>query len=473
MKYTKEELSPTKVKVAVTVEAEEINAAISAGVAMQQKGISLHGFRKGHVPAGVIEKRFKTQIYRDAANDLTNVHLNKILDELKLTPVTGLNVTPTPIVIERDTPVEYTVEFEHMPVFDLPVYDGLEVEQSRFVTISPEEVNRFLENLRAKNSRLVPVDGDGPAQDGDLVNMDFAVIVDGEEATSSKGIDYAVGQEGAFADLDAFVRTLRVNEDAEKEVTFPEDFVLASVRGKTGTMKAHVYAIKRQSKPTDEELVTMFKMQSIDELRAEATSILVQQKNTLARSEAQTRLLEKLLGMVDFPLPEALIEGELDAFVQRESQRAMQVGKTLSDEQIKEIREKNLEKAQKQVKSYVLLRKVADNENLQTTERELQLEVARLAQSMSGAGQPVDPKALYKYYAENGILYTVRDQLLINKAVDAIYAKANVHMTEEGEAPAADACSACGKDNAACAGCASAPAEAAAEKTEEAADKAE
>lgn len=468
MKYTKEELSPTKVKVVVNVEADEINAAISAGVAMQQKGISLHGFRKGHVPAGVIEKRFKAQIYSDAANDLTNVHLNKILDELKLTPVTGLKVTPTPIVIERDTPVEYTVEFEHLPVFDLPAYDGLEVEQSRFSTMSDEEVNKFMASLREKNSRLLPVDGEGPAQDGDYVNLDFSVVVDGKEVTSSKGIDYVVGQEGAFAPLDELIRSARVNEDTEKEVTFPEDFMLESVRGKTGVMKAHVYAIRRMVRPTEEELVTKFKMKDLGELRAEAINLLVQQKNALARSEAQTKLLEKLLKMVDYALPETLVESELDVFVQRETQRAMQVGKTLSDEQIKEIREKNTEKAQQQVKTYVLLRKIADNENLQTTERELQMEVARQAQQMAANGQNVNPQDLYKYYAENGMLFSVRDQLLINKAVEAIYAKASVTMVDEDAAPA-DAAAEQPAEAAA-----EQPAEAAAEQpAEAAADKAE
>lgn len=450
MKYTKEELSPTKVKVVVNVDAQEINAAIDAGVAMQQKGITMSGFRKGHVPAGLIEKRFKGQIYHDAANDLTNVHINKILAELKLVPVTGLNITPTPIEIERDKDIEYTVEFEHMPNFELPDYEGLEVEQTRVAEATPEEIDKLVEGLRKDRGKMAPVEGTGPAKDGEFVNIDFSVVVDGKEEQSVKGIEYEVGQVRAFAPLDELVRSVKLNESGEKETTFPEDFIAENLRGKTGTMHVHVYAIKAMKYPTDEELLTIFKKGSMDELRKSCNDVVVDRQNVLARSEAQNKLLEKLIKMVDFPLPEALVEGELAAFVQREQQRAQCVGKKLSDEQIKEVREKNREQAERQVKSYVLLRKIAEKEGLEVSERELQFEVANMARRMSDPANPINPQDLYKYYAENGMLFSVRDQLLINKAVEAIYAKAKVTMVE----PKPTACASCAQGSDACSACA-------------------
>lgn len=449
MKYTKEELSPTKVKVVVNVDAQEINAAIQAGVAMQQKGINMAGFRKGHVPAGIIEKRFKGQIYHDAANDLTQVHLNQILSETKLVPVSGLTVNPTPIEIERDKDIEYTVEFEHMPVFELPVYEGLEVEQDRIAEAPAEDIDKLIDGLRKDHGKLTPVEGTGPATDGQYANVDFSVVVDGKEEQSAKGIEYEVGQLGVFGPLDELVRSVKLNESGEKEVTFPEDFAFENVRGKTGTMHVHVYSIKTMKYPTDEELLALFKKESMDELRKSCNQLLVDRKNALGRSEAQNKLLEMLLKMVDFPLPESLVEGELQAFVQREQDRALRVGKKLTDEQVKEVREKNMEQAQRQVKAYVLLRAIAEKEGLDVSERELQLEVARLARSMSSPQNPLNPQDLYKYYAENGMLFTVRDQLLINKAADAVYAKANVTMVEPKPAASAscdkasEACSAC------------------------------
>ena len=470
MKYTKEELSPTKVKVVVNVDAQEINAAISAGVAMQQKGISMAGFRKGHVPAGLIEKRFKAQIYQDAANDLTNVHLNKILSETKLVPVSGLNVSPTPIEIERDRDIEYTVEFEHMPLFELPVYEGLEIEQERVADAPAEEIDRLIDGLRREHGKMTPVEGTGPATDGQFVNVDFSVVVDGKEEQSAKGIEYEVGQLGTFGPLDELVRSVKLNESGEKEVTFPEDFAFENVRGKTGTMHVHVYSIKSMKFPTDEELLSLFKKESMDELRKSCNNVLVDRRNVLGRSEAQNKLLEKLLKMVDFPLPETLVEGELAAFVDREQQRAMRVGKKLTEEQVKEVREKNMEQAQRQVKAYVLLRSISEKEGLDVTERELQYEVASMAQKMSSPTNPINPQDLYKYYAENGMLFNVRDQLLINKAVDAIYAKANVTMVE----PKPGACASCDKASEGCSSCEhAAPAAEAQPAAEAEADKAE
>ncbi len=425
VKYTKEELSPTKVRIAVNVEAEEINAAIDVAVAMQQTGITLKGFRKGHVPASLVEKRFKGQLYHDAANKLTQVHLNTILGECGLVPVTGLTVTPTPIEIERNKDVQYTVEFEHLPKFDLPSYEGLEVEQERASTVADTEIDALIARMRARGEKLVPVDGTGPAVKGQYANVDLSVFVDGEEVSSSRGTDYLVGQEG-FPPLDELVSSVKVGESGEKEVTFPEDFYVENLRGKSGVIKVKTYAIKEMKGMTDEELLAETKLSSMGDLRKAASERMVSQKNVLGRSEAQNALLEKLLAMVDFPLPEALVEGELSAFVERAQNRAMQAGKTLTAEQEADVRKENLEKAQKQAKTYVLLRTIAEKEGLKVSEREVQMLVARQAKQMDN----VDPQALYKYLAESGQIYIMRDQILINKAVEAIYGKARVNMVE-------------------------------------------
>ena len=439
MKYTKEELSTTKLKIAVSVEAEEINAAISAAVKMQQQGITLAGFRKGHVPESLIEKRFKGPIYADAARDLVNVHLNQILAELDVIPCTGINVDPTPLPIERDKGAEYTAEFEHMPVFDLPDYEGMEINQTRATEVSDKQMEAFLTRMSMEGAHLVPVDSDGPAEDGQYVNIDLTVTVDGKVESDAHGMDYEVGQAGTMPELDAFIKTLKVNQEGETEITFPEDFFQASLQGKTATIKVHVYAIKKLSRKSIEDLVNQFKLKDEAELRARAAEVILSQVNKLYRDEAQTALLQTLLDKVDFELPQVLVDNELNVFVEREQGKAMRVGKALSAEQIAEVREKNLETARKNVKTYILLLAVSKKEGLEVTERELQTQIGFIAQQMRDVNnKPVNPQDLYKLYAENGTLYTIRDEILINKAMQAVYAKAKVTMVApKSEAEAA------------------------------------
>lgn len=434
MKYTTEDLTPCSKKVVVTVEAEEVNAAITAALTMQQKGLSLAGFRKGHVPLNIIEKRFKGQIYADAAQDLTNVHLNQILGELKVTPVSALNVDPTPISLVRDQESVYTLTFEHMPEFDLPPYEGIEVEQLKAASPSEQSVNEFIDRLRRQDAKYEPVSGEGPAENGQLANIDLDVVEGDKVLHSAHGQDLLVGQPGAEM-LDDIVKTLKVGEAGEKEVTFPDDFILPALQGKTAMVKIKLYAIKAEQLPSDEKLLERLKLKSMDELKTRTAEVLQNEMSNLYRSSTQTALIEKLLKMVDFPMPQSLIDSELNTMVQRDVMQAQRMGKSLSDEQIAQAKEKYQEEALKHVKTYILLLSIAKKEGLSVQDQEVQIAVTRQAVEMH-----VNPQELMAYYRENGGLYTVRDNILIDKAAQAVYAKAKVTMLEQpAEKPADEA----------------------------------
>lgn len=155
MKYTTEELTPCKKKVNISVEPDEVNAAINTAVKLQQRGIAMDGFRKGHVPADIIEKRFKGQLYHDACQDLINVHINTVFGELKVTPIAGVTVNDNP-QLQRDTPLNYSIEFEHLPEVTLPNYEGLEVEQEEKKP-TDDEIEALLTRMREQRLNLCPL----------------------------------------------------------------------------------------------------------------------------------------------------------------------------------------------------------------------------------------------------------------------------------------------------------------------------
>lgn len=450
MKYTKEELSPTSIKVTVVVDAEEVNAAISSACAMQQKGINIAGFRKGHVPLSLIEKRFRTQIYEDASRDLVNVHLNEILGELKLVPVTGLDIEPTPIPFERDKETTYTVSFEHLPQIVLPDYEGLEVEQFTADKVDDAAVDGLIDRLRKAHTEIVPVDGDGPAVKGQYVNLDVKVESEGKTVIQNDGIDYEVGQTSPVPALDKLATTLKVGDEGSEEVDFPADFMVEGLRGKHGTITIRVHAVKAPKAPTDEELAQKLKLKDVEDLRKHANEEIANQRNVLYRSEAQTKLLEKLESMIEAPLPEALVKNELDAYAQREQDKAQRMGKVLSTEQMDRIREEHRAEAEKHVKSYVILRTVAEKEGLEVSEQELQTRISMIAWSYNSQGSNINPQDLYNYYRESGKIFEVRDELLINKATQALYSKAKVTMVPASpdNDPAARARDASGEETA-------------------------
>ena len=172
MEYTVEDLSPVKKKVAITTDPKEVEAAIMGAVALYKTSVQIDGFRKGKVPASVIEQRFRDRIYEEARQDLVNVHINEVMSKLNVTPVSGINMVDGEPVMERGKGMNYSIEFEVLPTFDLPPYEGMEVEQEKTI-VDDAEVEEVVERIRRDRAKLVPVDGDGPAVDGQVANIDF------------------------------------------------------------------------------------------------------------------------------------------------------------------------------------------------------------------------------------------------------------------------------------------------------------
>ena len=138
--------------------------------------------------------------------------------------------------------------------------------------------------------------------------------------------------------------------------------------------------------------------------------------------------------MVDFELPPSIVENELSVMVQNDAYQAERMGKALSDEQIKEAKEKHMDQAKRNTKIYVLLLTIAQNEGLSVTDEQVRMQVERTAARMH-----YNPTELYNYYRENGYLYTIRDNMLIDMATNAIYAKAKVTtVPETAQEPAAE-----------------------------------
>ncbi len=424
MKYTTEDINACSKKISVTVEAEEVEAAITAALKMQQQGLSMAGFRKGHVPLKMIESRFKGQIYRDAAQDLTSVHINEFLGELKLRPISALKVDPDPIQLERGKDCCYTVTFEHMPAFELPVYEGVEVEQQKAGTPGEETVNSFIERLRRDRSTYEPANGEGPAVDGQMVNLDLEVVEGDKVLHSIQGQDLIVGQRGAEI-VDELVKTVKVGESNEKEVTFPTDFMLPALQGKTAVMKVKVYAIRNLKQPDDDALVAALKLDSMDDLKHRAAQLLTDQLNLRYRTEAKDRMLYKLADMVDFELPQSLVQNEISSMIYNDIQQAQRMGKTLDNERVAGLHTVYEPVARRRVKCLMLMMAIAEKEGLTVTEQEVKQRILDLSAEMH-----VDPNKLFDYYRENGYLYTIRDDLLNDKASESVYRKAKVVMVD-------------------------------------------
>lgn len=433
MEYTVEDLSPVKKKVNISVDPKEVEASIMATVAIYRTNVQMDGFRKGKVPASVIEKRFSDKIYEEARQDLVNVHINEVMQNLKVTPVSGVDFDG-PNSITRGEEYHYNITFEVLPDFVVPAYEGMEVEQEKTV-VNEDEVQAVTDRIRRDKAKLIPVDGDGPAVDGQVVCIDFAAYEDGKpvEGIAADNFEMPLGEKQALSEFENLVKTVKLGEEKEGEVVFPADFIAPDLAGKTLTMKVKVHAInERQLPELNDNLAKELGFESVEKMREAIHESYRTSRQNLNKSAAQKTLLDRLLKMVDFDLPEAMVESQIRSLMADMQTRFERQGKSLASmgKTEEELRADVKPEAEDITRAQVLLMSIAKKEGLEVTEHEVNMYLFQLCQR---SGE--DFKSVREAYERSGMMFTLRDRMLADKAMEAIYTKAVVTEVE----PKADA----------------------------------
>jgi trigger factor len=428
VEYSAEDLSPVKKKVVITTEPQEVDAAIMGAVALYKTSVQLDGFRKGKAPASVIEQRFRDKIYEEARQDLINVHINDVMQKMDVTPLAGINVDAEG-AFERGKGYTYSVEFEVLPVFDLPPYEGMEVEQEKVVA-DEKEVQLVLDRILRDRAELVPVEGGGPAVDGQIATIGFAAYEDGKplDGVKAENFDLALGEHQALEDFEALVKTVPNGGEGEGPITFPEDFLSKELAGKTVTMKVKVYAVKERKLPElNDELAKSLGQENVEKLRETITQSYTKSRFDLNKSAAQKTLLDRMLKMVEFELPPSMVEtamrtllGDMAARLERQGRSLDALGKS-----VEELRTEVRPQAEELARSQVLLLAIAKKEGLDVSETEVSTQLYRMC-LQSGE----DFKSTREAYERSGMIFVLRDRMLADKAMDLVYAKARVTEVE-------------------------------------------
>ena len=440
MEYSAEDLSPVKKKIVITTEPQEVEAAIMGAVALYKTSVQVDGFRKGKVPASVIEQRFRDKIYEEARQDLINVHINDVMQNLGVQPLSGINVDGAG-ALERGKAYTYSIEFEVLPAFDLPPYEGVEVDQEK-VVVDEKEVADVIERIRRDRAQLVPVDGAAPAVDGQVACIDFAAYENGEpvEGVKAENFDLALGEHQALEDFEALVKTIPYGQEGEGEIRFPDDFIAKDLAGKTVTMKIKVHAVKERKLPElNDDLAKSLGLESVDKLKETIARSYTQSRENLNKSAAQKTILDRLLKMVDFPLPESLLDIQMRTLLTDLKARLERQGKGLEalGKSPEELRKEMLPQAEELARIQVLLLSIAKKEGLEVSDQEV---ATHIYQESLRSGE--DFKTLRESYERSGLIFVLRDRLLADKAMDRVYAKAKVTEVEprtpqaDGDAPA-------------------------------------
>ncbi|MGW1673961.1 trigger factor [Streptomyces sp. NPDC002324] len=384
MKSAVETLNPTRVRLSIEVPFEELKDSLDAAYKKINQQVTVKGFRKGKIPARVIDQRFgRGAVLEEAVNDALPKFYTDAVNEAELNVLGQPEVDITEL--KDGETLNFTAEVDVRPAIEIPDYSGIEVEVDA-VEVTEEDIEKAVEQLRERFASTSPVER--AAEDGDVVTIDLEAKVDGEilEDGVAEGVSYTIGSGELLDGIDDAVKGL----EAGGETTFASELKGGSAAGKEAEVTVKVTQVAARELPAlDDEFAQLAsEFDTLEELRADSRKRLENMKQYDQATQAQERVLEKLLEIVEVPVPEKLLEDEINT--RKHNLEHHQLGQMGLDlEKYLEIQGKTVEEfdaetkeaAVKGIKTQFVLDELVAKEKLNVNQEELTEHLMRRAAS--------------------------------------------------------------------------------------------
>ena len=408
-------------EVVIDAPAEDVAKAFRTVTRNYQRYAKLPGFRPGKVPESVIKRKFANEIRKEVTDGLLPERFSKKVQELGVRPVGQPQVTE--LTIEDGQPLHLKAVFEYMPDVSIEGYEQVVVDKPS-VEVTEDEFKNELDQLRESRGTIEPVEEDRPLVDGDWAQISYSgAVADEPEAPPIAGEDSLV-EVGGKDTVDAFTQVLRgakAGQELKAEVIYPADYPEAKLQGKTVAYDLTVKAIKKRLLPelNDEFAKGMGNYESLDQLENAVREHMANRKRRSVEGETKDRLFAALVEKFQFPVPESMVQEQVDARLER-GLRAL-AAQGMNTEQMRKLDFGRLRTAQRdsavaEVKAQILLDKIAEKEGVTISEEDLDREL-HLA-----ALQSREPyETLRQRLTEDGGLARIREQLKREKTASLLY----------------------------------------------------
>ena len=422
-----EKLEKNMAKLTVEVPAEQFEKALKTSYNKNKSKFNVPGFRRGKAPQALIEKMYGPGVlYEDAVDEVLNDTYGPAVDE------SGLEVVSRPEIsiekIEKGQTLVYTALVAVKPEVTLGEYKGIEVERAK-PEVTDADVEAELKRVQEQNSRLVSVE-DRPVQNGDQTVIDFDGYVDGEAFEGGKAEDYPLTI-GSHSFIDTFEEQLigkNIGEEAEVNVTFPEEYHATELAGKPALFKVIVKEIKEKELPEldDEFAEEVSEFSTLEEYKADIRAKLADTKQKQASTENENNVVNKVVANASMDIPGPMIEQQVHNMLEEYARRMQSQG--LSFEQymqftgttIEQMSEQMRPQAEKRIRNRLVLEEVARQENLQVSDEAVEEEMKKMAESYN-----MELDQVKELMGEEGRKQMMED-LAVQEAVDFLVAEARL-----------------------------------------------
>jgi trigger factor len=418
-----EELSPTRVKLTIEVPFEELKKNLDQAYREVARQVRIPGFRPGKVPPRVIDQRIgRGAVLEQAINDAVPQLYSKAVAESEVVPLGQPDVEVTKLDDGKE--LAFTAEVDVRPKFDLPALEAVAVTVDN-AEVSPDQVEEYLKALRERFASLKTVDR--AAETGDFVSIDLAASVDGNavEDAQASGVSYEVGSDSMLDGLDEALAGMSAGESA----TFTAELAGGKNVGMEADVQVTVNTVKVKELPEldDDFAQSASEFDTVGELRASTRKQMETMRKAGQAGQARERALTAVLEQVDIPLPERIVQAEVDQrrdSLQSQLDRAnltMKAYLEQSDQTQAQIDESFEEDARRSVKAQFILDKLASDEDLKVTPEELSAYITEQAYRMG-----VSPDQLARQLSDNGQLGLVAGDVLRSHALRLLAERAKI-----------------------------------------------
>jgi trigger factor len=416
------------------VDAASFDKALDQAFKKVVKRVSVPGFRKGKVPRKIFEQRFGVEsLYQDAVDILLPEAYSKAVDATGIVPVDQPQIDIEKI--EKGSDLVFTAEVTVKPEVKLGQYKGLEMEEQD-TEVKDEEIEEQLKRLQERYAELA-VKEDGTVEKGDTVVLDFEGFVDGKPFDGGKAENYSleIGSNAFIPGFEDQLVGMKANEEKEINVTFPEDYHAEELKGKDAVFKVKVHEIKVKQLPElDDEFAKDVDddVETLDQLKEKIKNQLKEQKETAALNAQRDQVVEKAAENAEIDVPDVMIEREIDRMIRELEQQMAAQGVTMkmyynitgTDEQ--SLREQMKESAEKRVRASLTLEAIADAENIEVSDEEVEKDIKETADNFGLSVEQVK-----QMLDIQGGSDAVKNDLRIRKAIDFLVENGTVVPKKE------------------------------------------
>jgi trigger factor len=414
-------------EVEIEIPAEEVTRNFQAVTKRYKKMARIPGFRSGKVPESLIRGRFAEQIRQDVMEAVLPGHFRTAIAERQLKPISQPQVTN--IDLEEGKPLRFKAAFEVLPDFSIDGYQDVKVEKPS-AQLTDAEVDAELARIRDSRSTMEPVTEERPLADGDFAQISFTGSVQAAEGEvpsetpqpiSGQDVMVQVGGPNTLDSFNAALRGATVGQQLKFEVSYPPDFGERQLAGKRVAYDLEVKGIKKKIEPelNDDFVKELGPYDSLEHFTQQLREHLARDKQRHVQTETTNRLLDALVTRFEFPVPESLVQQQIDARLDRGLRALASQGMRTEDMRnldFDRLRAAQRSSATAEVKGSILLDRIADAEKINLPEEEVENELQAISLQMR---EPLE--TLRARLTEDGSLARIRERLRREKMGALLY----------------------------------------------------